>query len=345
MKIDLTQYITEYGIYKLKAKATDGTTYADSYFSNEVEYNLPLATISISGDNLTITNLSSDATGVQIYSDGVLSKTVEPSETIDLTQLDLPDGLHQIYIALIGGALRPNRSNEVTYRAGVVEFKDADWLTIKNVLQGRQYEKYGWAVGDTKTITLNGAEYVVRLSDIQAGRYNYSNSNKKTNGVIEMVGVLPQDAKMNSATTNVGGFAESLMRKSVNGLEGYQYNFFGWLPTDLQGLLEDIEIPTATSGTDTTELTSACKVFIPSAPEVGLLSSYGSAVDGTIWDWYSTHTGDTNRIKQKNGSNSYWWLRSPYPNSTDYFSNVNNYGNGRNRNATNGGGVVLCFAF
>ena len=343
MKIDLTQYITEYGIYKLKAKATDGTTYEDSYFSNEVEYNIPLATISISGDNLTITNLSSDATGVQIYSDGVLSKTVEPSETIDLTQLDLPDGLHQIYIALIGGALRPNRSNEVTYRSGVVEFKDADWLTIKNVLQGRQYEKYGWTVGDTRTITLNGAEYVVRLSDIQPGRYNYSNSDKKTNGVIEMVGLLSQTAQMNSAATNVGGFAESQMRKSVNGLTGYQYNFFSWLPTDLQSLLEDIEIPTATSGEDATMLTSACKVFIPSAPEVGL-SSYGRAVDGTIWDWYSTHTGNTNRIKQKGGSGFYWWLRNPYPRGYA-FSGVSGPGYGVGSDAVGSFGVVLCFAF
>ena len=350
MLVDLTQYITDYGIYNLKAKATDGTQYADSDFSNVVEYNIPLATIALSGDNLIVTNLSAEATGVQIYANGELKATVIPSTTIDLTQLGLADGRYQIYISLVGGALRANRSNSVLYAVGVVDFKDADWAIVKYVMQNNLYDKYGWSVGDTKTLTYieSGEEktYTVRLSDRQLGRYKYSNSDRRTNGVLEMVEILTQTAQMNSTNTNVGGFAESRMRKTVNGLSGYQYDLYSPLPADLKAVLEDIDIPTATSGTDATALTSPCKVFLPSAPEVNL-PTYGRDVDGTVWDWYSEHGTNADRVKYRLGSTSgaSYWVRNPRQDSTLSFSGVNFDGGGSSSGATTSSGVVLCFAF
>lgn len=232
-------------------------------------------------------------------------------------------------------------------------FKDADWETVKYVMQNNLYDKCGWNVGDTKTLTYieSGEEktYIVRLSDKQVGRYKYSNSDRRTNGVLEMVEILTQSTQMNSTDTNVGGFAESRMRKTVNGESGYQYDLYSPLPADLQNILEDIDIPTATSGTDATVLTSACKVFLPSAPEVGLGSHYGRDVDGTVWDWYNEHGTNADRIKYRLGSTSgtIWWVRNPYPSTSDTtsFSGVYTGGSGIGFTASYSTGVVLCFAF
>lgn len=227
-------------------------------------------------------------------------------------------------------------------------FKDADWETVKYVMQNNLYDKAGWKIGDTKTIVINNLTYTVRLSDKQIGRYKYSNSDRRTNGVLEIVEILRFYLKMNSTQTNIGGFAESLMRKSLNGLTGYQTNIYDYLPEDLQNILEEINIPTATSGTDATVLTSPCKVFIPSAPEVALGSTFGRDVDGTVWDWYSEHGTNADRMKNIIGatSSSWWWLRNPYP-STDMvsFSTVYTDGNGSYVPGGNSLWTSICFAF
>lgn len=71
--------------------------------------------------------------------------------------------------------------------------------------------------------------------------------------------------------------------------------------------------------------TSNEKIFLLSRPEVyGGIEYSTDGADGTVYPYYNTEysdlssaamTADTNRIKNRNGSPYYWWLRTPYAGS------------------------------
>ena len=226
-------------------------------------------------------------------------------------------------------------------------FADNDWLIIKAVAQAGKASELGWAVGDTKPITIEGATYNVRISDMTAGRYQYSNENRTTNMAFELVEILPTTRQMNSTNTNAGGWAESLLRKNLNGLEGSTVNILSTLPADLQEVLEEVQIKSANGGsTNYTGITeSANKLFLLSMAEVFSTTTAQYLEEGSRWQYYAQNDTNSARIKYRSGSASTWWLRSPYASYTSHFSNVSTGGNFSHTTATNYIGVSFGFAF
>ena len=226
-------------------------------------------------------------------------------------------------------------------------FADNDWLIIKAVAQAGKASELGWAVGDTKPITIEGATYNVRISDMTAGRYQYSNENRTTNMAFELVEILPTTRQMNSTNTNAGGWAESLLRKNLNGLEGSTVNILSTLPADLQEVLEEVQIKSANGGsTNYTGITeSANKLFLLSMAEVFSTTTAQYLEEGSRWQYYAQNDTNSARIKYRSGSASTWWLRSPDASSTNSFNYVYNYGSNNSSNAYNNNGVSFGFAW
>lgn len=222
-------------------------------------------------------------------------------------------------------------------------FADNDWSIIKAVAQAGKASEFGWAVGDTKPITIEGIAYNIRIADMQPGRYNYTNSTKTTNMVFELAEILLMERRMNATGTNVGGWAESELRKTLNGLDGGQTNILSILPADLREVLEDVQIKSMDTGaTGYTITESSNKLFLLSYAEVfDATSQY--LLEGSKYDYYIQN--DTSRVKKRNNSADTWWLRSPYSGSTSHFYNIGNSGSAYGAIATTNFGVSFGFAF
>lgn len=202
------------------------------------------------------------------------------------------------------------------------DFAQNSWAIIKEVVQRGSAGAY-WSVGDIKEIEIDGLTYGIRLSDLQSGRYDYANSDRKTNAVFEFVELLNDSYKINTTAINEGGWAECSLKKSLN------TKVLDKIPMELSGFLEEVVVKSADTGKSTyTITTSNNKLFIPCAEEVGVdVNSFGRTGEGTLWDYYENST-DSTRIKMKPNTTSGigWWLRSPYPGRDNTFSLINQTG-------------------
>lgn len=225
-------------------------------------------------------------------------------------------------------------------------FSENSWEVIKVIAQAGAGASVGWQVGDTKPILINGQEYNIRIADMQAGRYNYTNEERTTNMVFELVEVFPTRYQINNTATNAGGWAESLLRKNLNGLEGGTTSILATLPNDLQSVLEDVQIKSANGGSSNyTSITeSANKLFLLSQAEVFSTSEVQYLEEGSRLDYYQD-TANSIRIKKRNGSNVSWSLRSPNARNTGGFWLVSSAGSTSVTNADGSNNVSFCFAF
>ena len=144
---------------------------------------------------------------------------------------------------------------------------------------------------------------------------------------------------MNSTATNVGGWPASAMRTFLNTETTGIYNS---LPSEIKsGIIDTTVVSGHGSTSGEANFTSTDKLFLLSAHEVWVdddentssgIDYYDTAYNNTRQlDYYAnlgvTTSNYSGAIKQSNGSNSYWWLRSTRSNSTNYFYHV--YDNGR----------------
>lgn len=214
-------------------------------------------------------------------------------------------------------------------------FGNNDWPVIKAVFQSGNIPTT-WAVGDTKEFTgKDGNTYHAMLYDKQIGRYDYSDgSGRKTNCVIGFVELPNIQTAWNTSSTNVGGLADSQIRKNLNGLTGVQTskNFLtDIIPDDLRPLLEEVNIVTANGGgtSFTGTSTSANKLFPPVYANISTSTTPQYVAEGTLWDWYSTHTSSADRKKALvTNPTSYgdYWIASPGSGNSSSVHYVNTNG-------------------
>lgn len=99
--------------------------------------------------------------------------------------------------------------------------------------------------------------------------------------------------QMNSSNTTSGGWASCDMRSWLSG------TVLPAMPSDLKAVIVSVnKVNTSGYGTSPTQ----DKLWIPSYTEVGFGGNEGSA--------YGIFTNNSSRIRQHNGSNQWWWLRS-----------------------------------
>ena len=160
--------------------------------------------------------------------------------------------------------------------------------------------------------------------------------------VVEFADIITKQ-KFNSTNTNVGGWRDSELRTYVNG------TIYNALPSDLQNVISTTKVISGhgkTSGE--TNFETQDKLYLLNAQEVWSTNDRDTSV-GTSkqLDYYKnqgvTASSYAGAIKQYNGSNSVWWLRSAYSRNTDDFLIVDNYGDWYNYGA--GGSIGVSPAF
>lgn len=219
-------------------------------------------------------------------------------------------------------------------------FEKASWSDIAALSESGSADKY-FSVGDEKTISLTTGEQVTLV--ILGFDHDDLTSGGKAGMTIGMKNLLATTYRMNATGTNAGGWDESEMRTST------MATLLSQLPSDLQGVIKQVN-KKATAGSQSTSITtSADKLWLLAEVEVDGTTSAGYADEGEQYEYWKTVKDGTvaaDRIKYlSNGSGSAhtWWLRSPYVSISTYFRGFGSTGNVDGNVASGARGVSFGF--
>ncbi len=220
-------------------------------------------------------------------------------------------------------------ATQTTTEVQTLSFTDDSWSTIAANVKAGKVSAY--QVGDTKTVDMGSlGTHTVRVANTSSCT-NGETSQTACGFVVEFADVVSTQ-KMNSTNTNVGGWPASAMRTYVNG------TIYNALPSELQNV---IATTTVVSGHGSTSgeanFTSSDKLYLLSTKEVwgkdgtsNTISTDTAEAETRQLDYYKnkgvTTSNYSGAIKQYNGSNYYWWLRSAKSNGTVYFFRVGSSG-------------------
>ncbi|MBR1936604.1 MAG: hypothetical protein IJ842_02810 [Bacilli bacterium] len=231
-------------------------------------------------------------------------------------------------------------------------FETDSWDTIVNAIKTGNASVYN--VGDTKEVDMGTfGTHTLRIANTSTPNECSTEGFSQTacGFVLEFADIITTH-NMHSTSTNVGGWSASEMRTYVN------TDIYNSLPTELKNGIIDTTVVSGhgiTAGE--TNFTSTDKLYLLSTHEVwedvdGNTSSgidrYDTAYANTRQlDYYKglnvTTSSYSGAIKQLNGSNSYWWLRSASSSRASNFYDVDSSGNWTNRSAGSTSGVSPAF--
>ena len=219
-------------------------------------------------------------------------------------------------------------------------FADSDWATIAELSENGQAQTF-FSVGDEKTISLTTGEQVTLV--ILDFNHDDLTSGGKAGMTIGMKNLLATTYRMNETATNEGGWDESEMRTST------MATLLSQLPSDLQGVIKQVNKKATAGGASTSITTSADKLWLLAEVEVDGTTSAGYADEGEQYEYWKTVKDGTvaaDRIKYlSNGSGSAnnWWLRSPNVSNSTSCRGFNSAGSVYYGNANSARGVSFGF--
>ena len=210
-----------------------------------------------------------------------------------------------------------------------VSFASDSWKTIQKAVQTGNTNNYN--VGDTKEVDLGSfGTHTVRISNMSA--CTTETSETACGFVVEFADIISMQ-KFNNSNTNVGGWKDSKLRTYING------TMYNTLPSELQNVISSTKVISGHGRTSVEKnFETQDKLYLLSGHEVWLdgtgkqISQHDTSYDTTKQLDYYKNKGVTTSsyavaIKQYNGSNSYWWLRSASYSNTSNFLYVINSGN------------------
>ena len=271
-------------------------------------------------------------------------------------------GSNSVTVSYSEGGVTKTTSFNITVNVKTVAWTTGSDADVANMISAAHQglinlEDY-WAIGDTRTIILDNKDYNGSAGNmttsneqvqlVLAEKLSVSTSYGKANGfIVTTKNCLKTEMKMNLNGTNTGSFAGSdmcaFLNDSANG-------FLGMLPDWLANNLLTANVKTADPYDGTTIKTTQHKIFLPTEREIfgagysNEGSGYSNNTEAKLaelkhWKYYQT---TSNRVKQVNGSNSYWWERSPCFDVDSYFCGVYDDGNADVSNADFSSGVTPC---
>ena len=211
-------------------------------------------------------------------------------------------------------------------------FANDSWQTISDVVT--YIDPTIYAIGSEKEVTIDGVNYTVRVANNTIpGECSGSDFSHTACGfVVEFVDI-PETRVMNNTATNIGGWPASSLRTYANG------DFLKKLPSDLQNVIIDTKVVSGHGTSNTSNFTSTDKLYLFSAKEIWNGNSYDTALNNTRQlDYYKskgvTTSSYNNAIKVRNGTNTYWWLRTSYSSNNSSFLFVQGNGSWKSVSAT-----------
>ena len=194
------------------------------------------------------------------------------------------------------------------------------------------------AVGSTVKLKVNGTakEFIVVHQGKPSSLYDNS---------CDGTWLLMKDIYENRQwhNSNVNNLENSTIHSYLNG------TFLNLFESNIRDAIKQVKLPYrkngGSGGSDQSGANGLlCKIFLLSGYEIGFTTSDNSyfPVDGAKLSYFEAGTGSSalnKRIAYLNGSAAYWWLRSPYTNSTYYVWDVYTNGYYGNDHASNSYGI------
>ena len=188
-------------------------------------------------------------------------------------------------------------------------FADNDWASIIAACHSGSVPST-WVVGNSKTMTINGASYQV---DIIGKNHDTYASGGKAPLTFQLHDCYADTKAMNSSNTNSGGWKNSAMRTT------HLPAILALMPTEVQNGIREVSKKASVGGASSTIETVSDKLFLLSEVEIFGLTSYSAAGEGTQYDYYKA---GNSKVKKQNGSAARWWERSPNASDSTYFCMV-----------------------
>ena len=234
--------------------------------------------------------------------------------------------------------------NNGTVDVNPVSFADDDWATIAAAAKSGNYKgKYN--VGDTKEVDLGSlGKHTVRIANTSTPAECSQEGFSQTacGFVLEFADIITKH-NMNSTDTNVGGWPASSMRSYLS------TDIYNALPADLQSAIMDTKVVSGHGSSDSANFTSTDKLYLLSTAEVwaqGIGNDAGRTNTRQL-DYYSaqgvTTSNYSGAIKQRNGSNYWWWLRAADSSYNYDFYTVGDSGDWYSNDASGKDGVSPAF--
>ena len=218
----------------------------------------------------------------------------------------------------------------VTYKAN---FADNTWAQIIDACHKNKVPDT-WAVGNSKTMLINGTEYQIDI--IGKGHDDYADGSGKAPLTFQLHDCYGELEAMNSTNTNYGGWMSCDMRST------HLPAILALMPTEVQNGIREVNKLTTAGSESATINTTADKLFLLSEIEIFGSVSYSKSGEGTQYDYYKA---GNSKVKKYNGSAYNWWERSPSGLNSAHFCIVGSDSGAYYDIASNAFGISFGFCF
>ena len=193
-----------------------------------------------------------------------------------------------------------------TLGENIPAFTKDSWETIAANVKSGNTRKY--SVGDTREVDLGSlGTHTVRISNMSECT-NGETSETACGFVVEFADVITKHI-VDSSNKSKGGWRDSELRTYING------TIYSALPSDLQNVISTTKVISSHGSEDSSNFQTQDKLYLLSTQEVWGGNEYDTAVGTSKQLDYYKNLGITTSnylevIKQFEGTNSSWWLRS-----------------------------------
>ena len=212
-------------------------------------------------------------------------------------------------------------------------FANNSWETIIAVCKSGSVPD-SWAVGNSKNMTIGGAEYQIDIIGKNHDAYAAGGTAPLTFQLHNSYGTA---YAMNSTSTNAGGWKECAMRKT------HLPAVLALMPAEVQSGIREVSKTTAAGGSGSSGIeTVTDKLFLLSEVETFGSTGNSAAGEGSQYAYYGA---GGSAVKTLNGEMSSWWLRSPMRTSNYSFCASSGGGSPTDLDATAERGTAFAFCF
>ena len=238
-------------------------------------------------------------------------------ELINGTAYDTTGGKYLIdgtgYAVKKGRTLINGTGYDINFLTADPVFNNNDWATIIAACQSGSVPS-SWVVGNSKTMTINGASYTVTIIGKNHDTYTGGGTAPLTFQLHDCYGTK---YPMNSSDTNNGGWTSCAMRTST------MPALLALMPAEVQAGIKQVNKLSSAGGQSSTINTTADKLFLLSEIEIFGTVTYSKSGEGSQYAYYSAGNSE---VKNFGGSASRWWERSPCSSNSTRFCSVDSDG-------------------
>lgn len=310
-----------------KGGTSDSLVYPDGFVTAiqaiQTGTELQIIVTVASGATVTATKGSLSVSGTSV--NGTCTLTVSEAGTWSVS-------------ATLGGQTSDTKNVTFTDRYALAlnflnsNFADNDWDSIIATCHSGSVPST-WVVGNSKTMTINGASYQV---DIIGKNHDTYTAGGKAPLTFQLHDCYADTKAMNGSNTNSGGWTRCAMRST------HLPAILALMPTEVQNGIREVNKLTSAGSQSSTINTTADKLFLLSEVEIYGSTFYSAAGEGTQYDYYKA---GNSKSKKRNGSAFYWWERSPFVENSTVFCIVKDNGNMEVGLASYAEGVSFGFCF